>query len=97
MLVALRGGVQVKEVPLNDTPRDMAWCGGSMCLGLTKQYVLLDVASGQVTEVTGILCMSRSSQRGRVFWGTDAPVPPSGRGSLETCVLIRSLPLLLPP
>ena len=43
--------VELKDIPVNDTVRCLAWCGDSICLGFKKEYVLVNAATGVTTEV----------------------------------------------
>lgn len=46
-----RDFVEVREVPVNDIVRCLTWCGDALCLGLRKEYLLVDPTTGVTTEV----------------------------------------------
>jgi len=46
-----RNFVELKEIPMNDIVRCLAWCGDAICLGLRKEYVLVNAATGINTDV----------------------------------------------
>ncbi|CAI9118497.1 OLC1v1020075C1 [Oldenlandia corymbosa var. corymbosa] len=46
-----RGFVEVKEFGVPDTVKSMAWCGENICLGIRREYVILNSASGALSEV----------------------------------------------
>eukprot|EP00898_Chlorokybus_atmophyticus_P001819 jgi/Chlat1/2638/Chrsp178S02479 len=43
--------VEVKELSAPDAIRSMVWCGQSLCLALKKEYSLVNVNTGAITEV----------------------------------------------
>ncbi|XP_027116271.2 vacuolar sorting protein 39-like isoform X2 [Coffea arabica] len=46
-----RGFIEVKEFGVPDTVKSMAWCGENICLGIRREYVILNSASGALSEV----------------------------------------------
>ncbi|OAY57391.1 vacuolar sorting protein 39 isoform X1 [Manihot esculenta] len=46
-----RGFVEVKEFGVPDTVKSMSWCGENICLGIRKEYVILNASNGALTEV----------------------------------------------
>ncbi|XP_050227508.1 vacuolar sorting protein 39 [Mercurialis annua] len=46
-----RGFVEVKEFGVPDTVKSMSWCGENICLGIRKEYVILNATNGALTEV----------------------------------------------
>jgi hypothetical protein len=46
-----RGLVELSELSAPDNVVSMAWCGDSLCLGIRREYVLINTSSGAVTEV----------------------------------------------
>ncbi|CAI0419981.1 unnamed protein product [Linum tenue] len=46
-----RGFVEVKEFGVPDTVKSMSWCGENICLGIKKEYVILNATSGALSEV----------------------------------------------
>ncbi|OVA05137.1 Clathrin [Macleaya cordata] len=50
----LEGGqdfVEVKDFGVPDVVKSMAWCGDNICLGIRKEYVILNSTTGVLTEV----------------------------------------------
>ncbi|XP_010548331.1 PREDICTED: vam6/Vps39-like protein [Tarenaya hassleriana] len=46
-----RGFVEVREYGVPDTVKSMSWCGENICLGIRKEYVILNTANGALSEV----------------------------------------------
>ncbi|XP_065851634.1 vacuolar sorting protein 39 [Euphorbia lathyris] len=46
-----RGFVEVKEFGVPDAVKSMSWCGENICLGIRKEYVILNAISGALAEV----------------------------------------------
>lgn len=46
-----RGFVEVKEFSVPDTVKSMSWCGENICLGIKKEYTILNSTNGALTEV----------------------------------------------
>uniref|UniRef100_A0A7N0T7X6 CNH domain-containing protein n=1 Tax=Kalanchoe fedtschenkoi TaxID=63787 RepID=A0A7N0T7X6_KALFE len=46
-----RGFVEVKEFGIPDTVKSMSWCGENICLGIKREYVILNATSGALSEV----------------------------------------------
>ncbi|CAI0420055.1 unnamed protein product [Linum tenue] len=46
-----RGFVEVKEFGVPDMVKSMSWCGENICLGIKKEYVILNATSGALSEV----------------------------------------------
>jgi hypothetical protein len=46
-----RGFVEVKEFGVPDTVKSMAWCGENICLGIRREYVILNSTNGALSEV----------------------------------------------
>ncbi|CAL1399773.1 unnamed protein product [Linum trigynum] len=46
-----RGFVEVKEFGVPDTVKSMAWCGENICIGIKKEYAILNATSGALSEV----------------------------------------------
>ncbi|KAG7015348.1 Vam6/Vps39-like protein [Cucurbita argyrosperma subsp. argyrosperma] len=46
-----RGFVEVKEFGVPDTVKSMSWCGENICLGIRREYVILNATSGALTNV----------------------------------------------
>lgn len=46
-----RGFVEVKEYGIPDTVKSMAWCGENICLGIKREYVILNAINGSLSEV----------------------------------------------
>ncbi|KAL8123788.1 vacuolar sorting protein 39 [Apium graveolens] len=46
-----RGFVEVKEFGVPDTVKSMSWCGENICLGIKKEYIILNCTNGALTEV----------------------------------------------
>jgi hypothetical protein len=59
--------VELKDIPVNDTVRCLAWCGDAICLGFKKEYVLVNASTGVSTEVF---------PTGRSSMPNILPVPP---------------------
>ncbi|KAF3508113.1 hypothetical protein F2Q69_00008902 [Brassica cretica] len=49
----LRGGgfVEVRDFGVPDTVKSISWCGENICLGIRKEYVILNTANGTLSEV----------------------------------------------
>ncbi|EPS66254.1 hypothetical protein M569_08522, partial [Genlisea aurea] len=45
------GFVEVKEFGVPDTVKSMSWCGENICLGIRKEYVILNSSNGALSEV----------------------------------------------
>jgi hypothetical protein len=43
--------IEVKEVQLVDAARALAWCGNSICVGMKRDYVMVHVPTGTVTDI----------------------------------------------
>jgi len=41
----------VKEYGVPDTVKSMAWCGENICIGIRKEYMILNASSGALSEV----------------------------------------------
>ncbi|KAK6922718.1 Vacuolar sorting protein 39/Transforming growth factor beta receptor-associated domain 1 [Dillenia turbinata] len=46
-----RGFVEVKEFGVPDTVKSMAWCGENICLGIRREYMILNSSNGALSEV----------------------------------------------
>ncbi|XP_031108338.1 vacuolar sorting protein 39 isoform X1 [Ipomoea triloba] len=46
-----RGFVEVKEFGVPDTVKSMAWCGDNICLGIRREYMILNTTNGAMSEV----------------------------------------------
>ncbi|XP_039010513.1 vacuolar sorting protein 39-like [Hibiscus syriacus] len=46
-----RGFVEVKDFGVPDTVKSMSWCGENICLGIRKEYVILNATNGALWEV----------------------------------------------
>ncbi|XP_026393514.1 vacuolar sorting protein 39-like [Papaver somniferum] len=46
-----RGFVEVKEYGVPDVVKSMSWCGENICLGIRRDYTILNTVSGAFTEV----------------------------------------------
>ncbi|EOX92571.1 hypothetical protein QUC31_003706 [Theobroma cacao] len=46
-----RGFVEVKDFGVPDTVKSMAWCGENICLGIRKEYMILNAMNGALSEV----------------------------------------------
>ncbi|KAG8383988.1 hypothetical protein BUALT_Bualt04G0071000 [Buddleja alternifolia] len=46
-----RGFVEVKEFGIPDTVKSMSWCGENICLGIRREYVILNSTNGALSEV----------------------------------------------
>ncbi|CAN0861876.1 Vacuolar sorting protein 39 [Linum grandiflorum] len=46
-----RGFVEVKEFGVPDAVKSMSWCGENICIGIKKEYVILNATSGALSEV----------------------------------------------
>ncbi|XP_074308893.1 vacuolar sorting protein 39 [Silene latifolia] len=45
------GFVDVKEYGVPDTVKSMAWCGENICIGIRKEYMILNAGNGALSEV----------------------------------------------
>jgi hypothetical protein len=41
----------VKEFPVPDVVKSMAWCGDNLCLGIRREYVIMNTLTGAFFEV----------------------------------------------
>ncbi|XP_021300991.1 vam6/Vps39-like protein [Herrania umbratica] len=46
-----RGFVEVKDFGVPDTVKSMSWCGENICLGIRKEYMILNATNGALSEV----------------------------------------------
>ncbi|KAM7529712.1 hypothetical protein LguiB_033122 [Lonicera macranthoides] len=46
-----RGFVEVKEFGVPDTVKSMSWCGENICLGIKREYMILNATNGALSEV----------------------------------------------
>ncbi|KAI4325729.1 hypothetical protein MLD38_031103 [Melastoma candidum] len=46
-----RGFLEVKEFGVYDAVRSMAWCGENVCLGIRREYVIMNSSNGALSEV----------------------------------------------
>ncbi|KAL6520051.1 Vam6/Vps39-like protein [Orobanche hederae] len=46
-----RGFVEVKEFGVPDAVKSMSWCGENICLGVRREYVILNSTNGALSEV----------------------------------------------
>ncbi|KAL9241643.1 hypothetical protein vseg_015730 [Gypsophila vaccaria] len=46
-----RGFVEVKEYGVPDTVKSMAWCGENICIGIRKEYMILNANTGALSEI----------------------------------------------
>ncbi|KAF9609842.1 hypothetical protein IFM89_018784 [Coptis chinensis] len=46
-----RGFVEVKEYGVPDVVKSMSWCGENICMGIRKEYTILNTNSGVLSEV----------------------------------------------
>lgn len=42
---------EVKDLPAPDTVKCMAWVGDSLCLGIKREYVILNISTGASFDV----------------------------------------------
>ena len=43
--------VEVKEFGVPDILKSMAWCGDNICLGIRREYMIINSMTGALTEV----------------------------------------------
>lgn len=41
----------MKEFSVPDTVKSMSWCGENICLGIRREYTILNATNGALTEV----------------------------------------------
>jgi hypothetical protein len=46
-----RGFVEVKEFGVPDVVKSMSWCGENICLGIRREYMILNASNGALSEV----------------------------------------------
>ncbi|KAL5704619.1 Vam6/Vps39-like protein [Ranunculus cassubicifolius] len=46
-----RGFVEVKEYGVPDTVKSLSWCGENICMGIRKEYTILNTTSGALSDV----------------------------------------------
>ncbi|XP_023760714.1 vacuolar sorting protein 39 [Lactuca sativa] len=47
----VRGFVEVKEFGVPDTVRSMSWCGENICVGVRREYTILNATNGALYEI----------------------------------------------
>ncbi|KVH92351.1 Citron-like protein [Cynara cardunculus var. scolymus] len=47
----VRGFVEVKEFGVPDTVKSMSWCGENICLGIKREYAILNATNGALSEI----------------------------------------------
>ncbi|KAL4589359.1 hypothetical protein LXL04_002265 [Taraxacum kok-saghyz] len=47
----VRGFVEVKEFAVPDTVRSMSWCGENICVGVRREYTILNATNGTLYEI----------------------------------------------
>ncbi|KAJ9564640.1 hypothetical protein OSB04_000606 [Centaurea solstitialis] len=93
-----RGFVEVKEFGVPDTVKSMSWCGENICLGIRRDYTILNATNGALTEDNiGVLVDQNGKllQEGRICW-SEAPISvviqkPYAMALLPRHIEIRSL------
>ena len=43
--------MEVKDFGVPDTVKSMSWCGENICLGIRKEYMILNTTNGVLSEV----------------------------------------------
>lgn len=43
--------MEVKEFSVPDTVKSMSWCGENICLGIRREYTILNATNGALSEV----------------------------------------------
>jgi hypothetical protein len=43
--------VEVKEFGVPDVVKSMSWCGENICLGIRREYMILNASNGALSEV----------------------------------------------
>lgn len=46
-----RGFVEVKDFGIPDTVKSMSWCGENICLGIRREYMILNATNGSLSEI----------------------------------------------
>ncbi|KAH8503560.1 hypothetical protein H0E87_014735 [Populus deltoides] len=46
-----RGFVEVKDFGVSDTVKSMSWCGENICMGIRKEYWILNATNGALSQV----------------------------------------------
>ncbi|XP_010263662.1 PREDICTED: vam6/Vps39-like protein [Nelumbo nucifera] len=46
-----RGFVEVKEFSVPDLVKSMAWCGENICMGIRREYMILNAMNGALSEI----------------------------------------------
>ncbi|KAJ6678618.1 VACUOLAR SORTING PROTEIN 39 [Salix viminalis] len=46
-----RGFVEVKDFGVSDTVKSMSWCGENICLGIRKEYWILNAINGALSQI----------------------------------------------
>ncbi|KAG6549551.1 hypothetical protein Mapa_008932 [Marchantia paleacea] len=46
-----RGFTEIKDLPAPDVVNAMAWCAGSLCLGIRREYIIMNVNTGVTVDV----------------------------------------------
>ncbi|KAF6136281.1 hypothetical protein GIB67_042766 [Kingdonia uniflora] len=76
-----RGFVEVKEYGVPDIVKSMSWCGENICLGIRREYMILNTMSGTLSEVF---------PSGRIAPPLVVPLPSGG-------LLLEKIRCLRPP
>ncbi|CAL2273847.1 unnamed protein product [Prunus armeniaca] len=51
MVLGGRGFVEVKEFGVPDVVKSMSWCGENICIGIRREYMILNSTNGALSEV----------------------------------------------
>lgn len=43
--------MEVKEFSVPDTVKSMSWCGENICLGIKREYTIVNATNGALSEV----------------------------------------------
>jgi len=43
--------VEVKDFGVSDTVKSMSWCGENICMGIRKEYWILNATNGALSQV----------------------------------------------
>lgn len=43
--------MEVKDFGVPDTVKSMSWCGDNICLGIRREYMILNAITGALSEV----------------------------------------------
>lgn len=43
--------MEVKDFGVSDVVKSMAWCGENICIGIRREYMILNATNGSLSEI----------------------------------------------